>query len=559
MAEAPAVAGSSGSPGVATFLRSTPSILHHVRYCAGVSSTQASSDGPLRLFIGLSLVAAAMFVVLWAIDHGTGIETPWLAVRAIGKGASLQGVSEVTVGVLGVVITVVSIIVELAATRYTARITEIFLTDRTNQIVMASYMLTAAVVMWVELTLQGGRPQEVSAMVLAATFMLSTSILSLMPYFAYVLRFLSPREVVRRLASRGESAIDRLASTGSVERAWADVLTPIDQLSDIAHKSVQNQDKGIAVEATRWLTELLLHHLEAKPKLPDGWFDVYDKARRDFDFVAFHRDVVRDLMPTRTWVDMKVLLQLRALYLEALRVGMADTAHFVAIQTRRFGVRAAEREDRAAAELALRFLNSYMRAAINRSDVHSAYNLLNEYRLLGVGLLHAGHHNEMLDVARRMKDYGQVSFARRLPFILETVAYDLCTLLERVHGSGSPAHDELLAIFLDVDREPEGHEAQESALRGVRKAQVKLATWYVVRGEHAAARLIASDMSDEPASRLQSIREELEATVSPIWWEISDRGTNFDYLEPERRRCLDAFFEVVASERQPSEGERSGS
>ena len=125
---------------------------------------------------------------------------------------------------------------------------------------------------------------------------------------------------------------------------------------------------------------------------------------------------------------------------------------------------------------------------------------------------------------------------------METAAYDLCTLNELAFDLNAPCRDELLAIFLEVDKEAEeGHEL-EASLRGVRKAQIKLATYYLTKGETAPARAIFRDMKDEVPSRLESIRKELEGIDSPDFWEISDRGVNFDYLEPERRNMLETFF-----------------
>jgi pentatricopeptide repeat protein len=129
-----------------------------------------------------------------------------------------------------------------------------------------------------------------------------------------------------------------------------------------------------------------------------------------------------------------------------------------------------------------------------------------------------------------------------LPFLLETAAYDLCTLLERVATSDpGPVHDALLEVFLDVDREPDSSE-QEASLRGVRKAQLKLATWYLESGDVERARRIFDDMRAEPISRLVSIRGELEAVLEPDYWEVSDRGVHFDWMPIERRRRLAEFF-----------------
>ena len=85
-------------------------------------------------------------------------------------------------------------------------------------------------------------------------------------------------------------------------------------------------------------------------------------------------------------------------------------------------------------------------------------------------------------------------------------------------------------------------EVQEASLRGVRKAQVKLATAYLVDGADDLARLVWEDMRDETADRLGSIRDELLSIETKDFWEISDRGGNFDYLSPARKDKLRVFF-----------------
>ena len=84
--------------------------------------------------------------------------------------------------------------------------------------------------------------------------------------------------------------------------------------------------------------------------------------------------------------------------------------------------------------------------------------------------------------------------------------------------------------------------AAERALRGVRKAQIKLAAYYLFHADVAAAREIYRDMAEEQAARLISIREELLAVESPYFWEITDRGTNFDWMPPECRSRVLEFF-----------------
>jgi hypothetical protein len=187
-------------------------------------------------------------------------------------------------------------------------------------------------------------------------------------------------------------------------------------------------------------------------------------------------------------------------------------------------------------------MNTYLRLTINGGDVRSAYNVFNEYRILGSSLIAADRDDLVVQVAEHFKYYGLLAFHGGQPFTLETAAYDLSALIEQAHISGSATHDTLLDVLLDVDREPEGDRRQEVALRGVRKAQVKLATYYMEVGANDQARRVFEDMKGEHPERLQSIQEELQDIEDPEYWEVTDRGINFDYLHPTRRAQLKEFF-----------------
>jgi hypothetical protein len=144
-------------------------------------------------------------------------------------------------------------------------------------------------------------------------------------------------------------------------------------------------------------------------------------------------------------------------------------------------------------------------------------------------------------MAGHFRYYAQLGSGMGLSFVAETAAYDLCTLCERASDRQAPAHDRLLATLLELDKEAE-NTAQEKALRGVRKAQAKLASFYLLRGQTTHARTIHADMALETPERLRSIRDELLAVTSKDFWEVVDRGTNFDYLDDARKETLRAFF-----------------
>jgi hypothetical protein len=192
-------------------------------------------------------------------------------------------------------------------------------------------------------------------------------------------------------------------------------------------------------------------------------------------------------------------------------------------------------------ELTFRFMNSYLRATLNARDVRTAYNVLNQYRLLIEAMLRQGHTSAALEGVKHMAYYGHVSFDMKLTFVTETIAYDLSALCQYANELDLDEEEAMLSQFLLLDR-PLRVSAQESALLGVRKAQVKLAAYYLMCGIEDKARLISRDMEHEPAERLRSIRRALEAVTSKDFWEIIDRGRNFEYMPPAQRACLTTFF-----------------
>jgi len=503
-----------------------------------MSSSRQAVPG-VAAFVALASVCTALFSALWLVEYG--MVSPLAVWTAPEATDTLTSFAEVTVGVLGVAITVVAIIVELAANRYTPRITELFVRDPVNVAVMGYFVVTSVLVLWIDLSLYG--PHHPAGMALAAAALMSVSLVALLPYFAYVFHFLTPAEVIRRIQQGGASELVALSrGRGDVTTARRAAVRTVEQLGDIAMASVDKKDKPLTLAAVEALAEVAHEAIRVKSGIPEHYFDTAPLVRHDQDFIALHPDMVRALTSRKTWVEMKVLRQYQAVFGEAVNK-MRDVNHLIAIHTRRIAATALRQGDRHSLRLSVRFLNTYLRATINARDVRSAYNLLNEYRVLAEEALTGGEHQLVLDLAEYIKFYGQLAFNMNLAFLLETAAYDLCTLLERASEGPAPCHDELLTVFLDVDREPEADaNSQEASLRGVRKAQIKLATHYLATARVDEARRIFHDMQAEKPERMRSIRAELERVEEAEYWEVSDRGINFEWLAPERRAQLDTFF-----------------
>src|ERR1700750_3037722 len=65
---------------------------------------------------------------------------------------ALGNMAQVVAAILGIVITVVSIVVQLAATRYTSRIADLFFRDRTNVGIMSFFVVACINALWVSVS-----------------------------------------------------------------------------------------------------------------------------------------------------------------------------------------------------------------------------------------------------------------------------------------------------------------------------------------------------------------------------------------------------------------------
>jgi hypothetical protein len=487
----------------------------------------------------LTALALAVFAGFYLLDHFVTGGGPAVSVdnalqryvqfdpdKLTDAVASLAGI---IAAVLGIVITVVSIVVQLSADRYTG-VAHMFLRDRINVGVMAYFVVACVCGVWLSVSLHSDFvPRAALLAMMGAT---TIGLVLMLPYFAYVFWFLEPGNIIAR--------ISRDAARSAKGGAQDSTLTAMEELTDITSNSISGKDKIIASRAIDALKDFTLSYFEMKPGMDATWFRIGAGIGANPDFVAMDRESLRDLEARRTWVEWKVLRQYLGIYNEALSA-MPDVNYLIAIDTRYIGEAAAGKSDDEVVRTVLRFMNSYMRATLNARNVRTAYNVLNQYRLLLESLVRQRQGAFALEGVTHMNYYGHVSYDMNLTFVTETVAYDISALCQYAHEQGSPEQDEMLDQFLLLDQ-PTSVKAQEQGLLGVRKAQVKLAAYYLKAGEQAKARRIADDMKDEPPERLQAIKAELERVESKDFWEIIDRGRNFEFMPPDQRAQMAAFF-----------------
>ena len=451
-------------------------------------------------------------------------------------GDALGGVSEVLIAILGLVITVVAIVVQLAAQRYTPKLIDLFIADRVN---IAFFVLMVVASMYslllVYSTTKGFLPFWGSLFLL----ILTTLILSLLiPYFNYVFKFLTPDNIIaiiRANAKKGMlKVLEARRKPAEIRRKQNDVANAMEQISDIALSAVSQMDRNVALHAIRTLKDVLVDYLLIKKRMPRRWFH----GQKDH-FPALSSDFIQEIFSSHTWVEAKGFMDMELIFKTAIK-DMPDAVSAVANNAKIIGQYAIRLKEFQVLSSVIQFFNTFLRQAVNNRNPKAIYNLLYQYRMLA---------EDVLDVDQKLaeriafyfKYYGQIAQNYNIPLILITACFDLSYLLEKAYLKNVPNLDNLIRTFLEVDDTP-ATQANEFELRSVRKAQLMFASFLLSKGDREIVVKIFEDMKDEPQDRMDAIREEMLAVTDRKFWEITDRGVDFFYMDDDQKKYLNQFY-----------------
>lgn len=455
---------------------------------------------------------------------------------------------EVLAGVFAISITVVAIIVQLSATRYTSRVVDLFLADKLNAFIFFAYVVPLIYGLWLATAIDDAafaRPSVALFVVLS-----SLAIVLVIPYFKFVFYFLQPSKIIdtieRSVEKSLQQAIDKPAHAA---RARDEASNSLRQLSDIAISSVHQSDTVLAMQALDSIKSTALIYMRHKSRLPDEWFEV----SRDH-IAGLSEEMWNEVVQQRTWMELEIFKQYEVAFVNSLRK-VRDINSSVSRSMREMAEAAAVSDSDDTLRFLIKGLNTLIMYSLSERDIRTAVHVLYQYRQLAEALLYRPDILGM--IANHLKYYGQNSQRRRIFFILDAVSYDLRILIEKSFNRFPDSAEVLLRVFLELDQAAENQE-DLAFLRGVRKSQAMLAGFFIRAERLDLAKQILDDMATESQEFLQNIRRELFRTVTREFWEIEDRGVSFYYVEEEHRPSVERFFSWLLGERPlPAEIARS--
>lgn len=448
--------------------------------------------------------------------------------------SNIGSFAEVITGVLGIAITVVAIIVELAATRYTPRISELFIRERRNLFILGFYVLTCIFGVWMAVLENDPTVWWIKLAGWIYFGLVTISFLSIVPFFIYIFTFLHPNSIINRLENLALKLVDQSSENHKdLSILKSKITNTLEEISDIALNSIVNMDRSLGLSCVASLEKVLIHYLELKHKYPEEWFVIDSDT-----FFGFSVRSIKNIEKDRTWLEMAILKQYEFIFGRGVQQNR-ELVQEISNDTREIALAAFSLNLKEAVELLVIYFNTFLRISLNAKNQYAIFNIFDQYRAFAEEIMDSDQELP-LQIANYFKFYGQFAM-NILPFTIVIASNDLRLMNQKAFRVNFPKQDELLDIFLELDKPPES-EAEEVGFRGVRKSQAILAAFYLEQGNEELARKIYQDMINEPLERMMSICVELLEVEQERFWEVTDRWINFDYVSSERREKLIEFF-----------------
>lgn len=413
--------------------------------------------------------------------------------------------------------------VNMAASRYTLRIVDRFTRSRATRVMGGLFVATILYCIWVELTIED---EFIPRWGLLSALGLVTLCLSLLgPYFYYLLALLQPGYLVDELAQDLRAAIRPAQHRAAPDRVRAGFT----QLAEIAMNALQTADRALARRAVWAIGWTLVAHQQHKHELDGTWLT--PPAPGAERHLTYRSEAVE--LDAEAWLEEAGLYELRRVF-EASLGRAPDVAGTVAHAVREVGVAALDARRDAVAQRATSYLNSYLRGCLNQHDVTAAYNLLQQYRLLAEEALvrdAALAHQ----IVQYFAYYGRLAERAGLDWITVTVAYDLRLLCQRASEEGVDGR-ELLTAYQSLVSPLAGRSAL--LCRELTKNAALLASFYITVGDMDSATRLENVLATASDPIRAEASNDLLGVSAAAYWEVTQRGMNFDYAPPPQRGIL---------------------
>ena len=496
------------------------------------SSRQSSIGWGGAVLSGLALVTVAvMLVVLFgfldALHFGSIADffTPDSAAAAgtLGLVGGAEGVT------LSIVLLGVMFGIQTSSSRYSPRIIGIFTRNPLNALVLSFALASILYTFLVRSEVKVNYVPMASVAVAEVLALINFALL--FPYVLYTFEVMRAETLVSGIMRRASKELRGGTHRRESLQHRSALLTCCAQVSDIAFGSVELGDMPVCLLCIEVVGDFLAkEYLPAKKNLDPEWLKVGHA-----ELPGASDQIVAEVTRAGTWFAYIVMSSFVDM------IGLApihrkEAVHALAVATRRIGLAAIEAGDSEVAELCLRFFNTYLRAAINRSAPTFASVIMNEYRRFAIGALE-WRRDLAVEAAAHLLRYGRHFDEAGMPAIFGAAAEDVADLAIEARVRDPQVSFRLAQLLVRnlLDLIPD---ARPIGLNGLFKGVAKLTCWAMASDQKDIAHVLVEGIAAAPPDFVDAALGRMEAMQNGLFWEVNERVISFDWLEQPLREQI---------------------
>jgi hypothetical protein len=478
---------------------------------------------------GLALVSVAvmMYVLFGFVDaiHYYSIKDlftpdPVAAGGVLGLVGGAEGVT------LSIIIVAVVFGIQTTSSRYSPRIIGIFTRNPLNALVLSFSLASILYTFLIRSEVKANYVPMWSVGVAEVLALLDFAIL--LPYVRYIFEVMRAETLVESIMRRAKRELRAANSKRDIRRHRDALMTSVAQVTDIAFGSIQLGDMPICVLTIEVLGRFLVDdYLKIKKGFPDEWFQVGHA-----ELPGASDQIVAEVNRARTWFSYTIMSSFVDM-VGLTPVHRKEAVHAIAVATRDVGIGAIQVGDPEVAELCVRFFNTYLRAAINRSAPTFASGIMNEYRRFAIGALE-WRPDLAVEAAAHLLRYGRHFDEAGMPATLGAAAEDVADLAIEAHHRDPQVTLKLARLLVHnlLDLTPN---ARPIGLNGLFKGVAKLSFWAMAADQKDVVNVLVEGIAAAPPDFVEAALDRMESMQNGLFWEVNERVIAFDWVEQQLR------------------------
>ena len=478
---------------------------------------------------GLALVTVSLMLVIFfgfldAIHYRSIVDfftpDPAAAAGTLGLVGGAEGVT------LSIVIVSVVFGIQTTSSRYSPRIMGIFTRNPLNALVLS---FALASILYTFLVRAEVKVNYVPTWSVAAAVILALiNFAILLPYVGYIFEVMRAETLVSGIMRRARRELRAAINSLHARRHRSELMTSVAQITDIAFGSIQLGDVPICVLSIEVLGQLIADdYLPIKKGFKPDWFKVGHA-----EMPGASDQILSEVNRASTWFTYTIMSSFVDM-IGLTPVHRKEAVHAIAVATRNVGLAAIEVGDKEVAELCVRFFNTYLRAAINRSAPPFASAIMNEYRRYAIGALE-WRPDLAVEAAAHLLRYGRHFDEAGMPAIFGAAAEDVADLAIEAR-TRDPQVTHRLALLMVRNLLDLIPNARPIGLNGLFKGVAKLTFWAMAADQRDVAHILVEGIAAAPPEFVDAALDRMESMQNGLFWEVNERVIAFDWVEQPLR------------------------